>query len=54
MIPAGIRIVGAFTADGRLLEGYPPDERTSYAPRDDVHGLLVASASPGDMPPLPR
>jgi phosphatidylserine/phosphatidylglycerophosphate/cardiolipin synthase-like enzyme len=31
-----------FKAEGRFLEGYPSDERTFFAPRDDIHGMLVA------------
>ena len=36
-----------FKAEKRFLDGYPPDTRTFFAPRDDVHGVLtslVASA----------
>jgi hypothetical protein len=29
-------------AEGRFLDGYPDDQRTFFAPRDDMHGLLVA------------
>ena len=31
-----------FKVEGRFLDGYPPDERAFYSPRDDLHGLLVA------------
>ncbi len=31
-----------YKAEGRFLDGYPPDERTFYAPRDRIHDLLVA------------
>lgn len=31
-----------YKAEGRFLEGYPPDERTFFSPRDKVHDLLVA------------
>jgi phosphatidylserine/phosphatidylglycerophosphate/cardiolipin synthase-like enzyme len=31
-----------FKAEGRFLDGYPDDQRTFFAPRDNVHGLLVA------------
>ncbi len=34
--------LGTFKAEGRFLDGYPEDERTFFAPRDNVHGLLVA------------
>jgi hypothetical protein len=34
--------LGKFKAEGRFLEGYPSDERTFFAPRDDIHGMLVA------------
>jgi phosphatidylserine/phosphatidylglycerophosphate/cardiolipin synthase-like enzyme len=34
--------LGKYKAEGRFLEGYPSDEKTFFAPRDDVHGLLVA------------
>ena len=33
--------LGKYKAEGRFLDGYPDDERTFFAPRDDVHGLLV-------------
>jgi len=31
-----------YKAEGRLLDGYPDDQRTFFAPRDDIHGLLAA------------
>ena len=31
-----------YKAEGRFLDGYPDDQRTFFAPRDNVHGLLVA------------
>jgi phosphatidylserine/phosphatidylglycerophosphate/cardiolipin synthase-like enzyme len=31
-----------FKAEKRFLDGYPPDTRTFYAPRDKVHELLVS------------
>ncbi len=31
-----------YKAEGRFLDGYPDTERTFFAPRDNVHGLLVA------------
>jgi phosphatidylserine/phosphatidylglycerophosphate/cardiolipin synthase-like enzyme len=31
-----------FKAEKRFLDGYPDDQRTFFAPRDNVHGLLVA------------
>src|SRR5215475_1468288 len=31
-----------FKVEKRFLDGYPDDERTFFAPRDNVHGLLVA------------
>src|SRR5436309_296029 len=34
--------LGQFKAGGRFLDGYPDDERMFFAPRDNVHGLLVA------------
>lgn len=34
-----------YKAEKRFLDGYPPDERTFFAPRDDVHGLLVSLLS---------
>jgi phosphatidylserine/phosphatidylglycerophosphate/cardiolipin synthase-like enzyme len=34
--------LGKYKGEGRFLDGYPSDERTFFAPRDDVHGLLVA------------
>jgi phosphatidylserine/phosphatidylglycerophosphate/cardiolipin synthase-like enzyme len=30
-----------YKAEGRFLDGYPDDLRTFFAPRDDIHGLLV-------------
>lgn len=34
--------LGKYKAEGRLLDGYPSDERTFFSPRDKVHELLVA------------
>ncbi len=34
--------LGAYKAEGRFLDGYPDDQRTFFAPRDNVHGMLVA------------
>jgi phosphatidylserine/phosphatidylglycerophosphate/cardiolipin synthase-like enzyme len=34
-----------FKAEKRFLDGYPDDQRTFFAPRDDIHGLLVALLS---------
>src|SRR5260370_40098569 len=34
--------LATYKAEGRFLDGYPDDQRTFFAPRDDVHGLLVA------------
>ena len=34
--------LGTYKAEGRFLDGYPDDERTFFAPRDNVHGLLAA------------
>lgn len=34
--------LGQYKAEGRFLDGYPDDERTFFAPRDNIHGLLVA------------
>ena len=31
-----------YKAEHRFLDGYPDDQRTFFAPRDDIHGLLVA------------
>lgn len=31
-----------YKAEGRFLDGYPDDQRTFFAPRDNVHGVLVA------------
>jgi phosphatidylserine/phosphatidylglycerophosphate/cardiolipin synthase-like enzyme len=33
--------LGKYKAEGTFLDSYPDDERTFFAPRDDVHGLLV-------------
>jgi phosphatidylserine/phosphatidylglycerophosphate/cardiolipin synthase-like enzyme len=30
-----------YKAEGRFLDGYPDDQRTFFAPRDNVHGMLV-------------
>jgi phospholipase D-like protein len=34
-----------FKAEKRFLDGYPPDLRTFWSPRDDIHGMLVALLS---------
>jgi len=34
--------LGQYKAEGRFLDGYPADERTFFAPRDNVHGVLMA------------
>jgi phosphatidylserine/phosphatidylglycerophosphate/cardiolipin synthase-like enzyme len=34
--------VAKYKAERRFLDGYPDDQRTFFAPRDDIHGLLVA------------
>jgi PLD-like domain len=34
-----------YKAEKRFLDGYPSDEWTFYAPRDDLHGLLTALIS---------
>jgi phosphatidylserine/phosphatidylglycerophosphate/cardiolipin synthase-like enzyme len=34
--------LGQYKAEGRFLDGYPPDQRTFFSPRDNVHGVLVA------------
>jgi phosphatidylserine/phosphatidylglycerophosphate/cardiolipin synthase-like enzyme len=34
--------LATYKAEGRFLDGYPDDQRTFFAPRDNVHGLLVA------------
>ncbi len=34
--------LGQYKAEGRFLDGYPADDRTFFAPRDNVHGVLVA------------
>src|SRR6201994_61847 len=31
-----------YKAEGRFLDGYPDDQRTFFAPRDNVPGLLAA------------
>jgi phosphatidylserine/phosphatidylglycerophosphate/cardiolipin synthase-like enzyme len=33
--------LAVYKAEGRFLDGYPDDQRTFFAPRDNVHGLLV-------------
>jgi phosphatidylserine/phosphatidylglycerophosphate/cardiolipin synthase-like enzyme len=37
--------LATYKAEGRFLDGYPDDQRTFFAPRDNVHGLLVAVLS---------
>ena len=34
--------LAVYKAEKRFLDGYPADEWTFYAPRDDLHGLLTA------------
>jgi phosphatidylserine/phosphatidylglycerophosphate/cardiolipin synthase-like enzyme len=34
--------LGQYKAEGRFLDGYPDDQRSFFAPRDNVHGLLTA------------
>lgn len=34
-----------YKAEKRFLDGYPVDERTFFAPRDDIHGLLASLLS---------
>jgi hypothetical protein len=34
--------LGRYKAEGRFLDGYPPDLRTFWAPHDDMHGVLMA------------
>jgi phosphatidylserine/phosphatidylglycerophosphate/cardiolipin synthase-like enzyme len=34
--------LATYKAEGRFLDGYPDDQRTFFAPRDNIHGLLVA------------
>jgi phosphatidylserine/phosphatidylglycerophosphate/cardiolipin synthase-like enzyme len=34
-----------YKRERRFLDGYPADERTFFAPRDDLHGLLVSLLS---------
>jgi phosphatidylserine/phosphatidylglycerophosphate/cardiolipin synthase-like enzyme len=31
-----------YKAESRFLDGYPDDQRTFFAPRDNVHGVLLA------------
>src|SRR5215212_949921 len=31
-----------FKAEKRFLDGYPPETRTFFSPRDDVHGVLTS------------
>ena len=33
--------LATFKAEGRFLDGYPDDQRTFFAPRDNIHGPLV-------------
>lgn len=34
-----------YKREGRFLDGYPPDLRTFFSPRDDLHGLLKSLLS---------
>jgi phosphatidylserine/phosphatidylglycerophosphate/cardiolipin synthase-like enzyme len=34
--------LATYKAEGRFLDGYPDDQRTFFAPRDNVHGVLLA------------
>jgi phosphatidylserine/phosphatidylglycerophosphate/cardiolipin synthase-like enzyme len=34
--------LATYKAEGRFLDGYPDDQRTFFAPRDNIHGLLAA------------
>src|SRR5215470_11077269 len=40
-VPFAWEGLAQYKAEGRFLDGYPDDLRTFFAPRDDVHGLLV-------------
>jgi phosphatidylserine/phosphatidylglycerophosphate/cardiolipin synthase-like enzyme len=31
-----------YKAEGRFLDGYPPDRRSFFSPRDDLHGMLAS------------
>ena len=33
--------LGTYKAEGRFLDGYPDDQRTFFAPRDDVRGMAA-------------
>lgn len=35
----------AHKAEGRFLDGYPPDQRSFFSPRDDLHGMLLSLLS---------
>jgi hypothetical protein len=41
---AAVRLddLAQYKAEKRFLDGYPRNERTFYAPRDDLHGLLTS------------
>lgn len=34
-----------YKAEKRFLDGYPPDRRSFFSPRDDIHGMLVSLLS---------
>lgn len=34
-----------YKAEGRFLDGYPPDQRSFYSPRDSVHEMLLSLLS---------
>jgi len=41
-VPFAWEDLARYKAEGRFLDGYPDDQRTFFAPRDDIHGLLAA------------
>ena len=41
-VPFDWNELAQFKAEKRFLDGYPPDTRTFFSPRDDLHGLLTS------------
>jgi hypothetical protein len=34
--------LATYKAEGRFLDGYPPDQRSFFSPRDRVHPMLAS------------
>jgi phosphatidylserine/phosphatidylglycerophosphate/cardiolipin synthase-like enzyme len=42
VIPFAWDALAQYKAEGRFLDGYPPDQRTFFSPRDHVHPVLAS------------